>query len=188
MPWHIILPWWHKSLTSQSPTEKCDQTLSKSTTFQNNKAPSALRSPGRIFLRKMDWRKKKEHHITKWLKNNITESLGNKRRREGEMLHADRNVFHFSFVFCLPGCHTWSETPYNCILSLYLFLRNFKGLKFYLLLILVYGISQHNFLLLFMFWRLICGVGFPIFCHIIPPLNKSNNVIISSIYQVFSVC
>lgn len=97
------------------PDRKVWSNTQKSTTFLNNKAPSALRSPGRIFLRKMDWRKKKEHHTTKWLKNNIIESLGNKRGRERVMLHVNRHVFHFSFIFCLPGCHTWSKTPYNYI-------------------------------------------------------------------------
>lgn len=52
------------------PDRKVWSNTQKSTTFLNNKAPSALRSPGRIFLRKMDWRKKKEHHTTKWLKSN----------------------------------------------------------------------------------------------------------------------
>ena len=76
------------------------------------------------------------------------------------------------FSVCQGVTH---EVKHHIILSLYLFLYNFKGLKLYLLLILVYMISKHNFLLI-MFWRLIFGVGFPIFCHIISSVQSLSRV------------
>lgn len=137
-----ILSWYHKQLTTQSSTEKCDQTLNKSNTFVNNRH-DMLSDLLVEFLRK--WiESKRSTRPWKWLKNNITENLGNKCRGLGDVSWINKNIFHFGFIFCLAECQTWSRTPYNyqyAVITLKLLLYNLKELKFCLLSILTYVIS-----------------------------------------------